>query len=160
MRATAPPPADPSARSIVHEPVGASPNQYAPPAIAKFRPRPSIGPRPAVVPAPQPGEIPLWRQPAVRAIAAIVLSLFIWAGLHFLSINPQKKEGAITPPKHAAVQPQPTPLELQIKAMDAADKSRAAGDLAGASRALQEGASLDGPLNGRIQKQMDAIQAE
>src|SRR5260370_26917155 len=114
MRATAPPPADPSARSIVHEPVGASPNQYAPPAIAKFRPRPSIGPRPAVVPAPQPGEIPLWRQPAVRAIAALVLRLFIGAGVHFLSINLQKMESAITTPQHAPGQPQDTQLALQI----------------------------------------------
>jgi serine/threonine protein kinase len=160
MPGAAPSPADTPARMIINKPVAASSIPPAPPAIAKVRPRPSSGPRPAVVPAPQRGGIPLWRQPAVLAIAAIVLILTVWAGLHFLSINPQKKQGSITPPKHAAVQPQPTPLELQIKAMDAADKSRAAGDLAGASRALQEGASLNGPLNGTIQKQMDAIQAE
>src|ERR1700719_2651750 len=159
MPGAAPPPADASARTV-NKPVAASSIPPARPAIAKFRPRPSSGPRTAVVPAPHRGEIPLWRQPAVLAIAAIVLVLIIWGGVHFLSVNPQKKEGAITSPKHAAVQPQPTPLELQIKAMDAADKSRAAGDLAGASRALQEGASLNGPLNGTIQKQMDAIQAE
>lgn len=159
MPGAAPPPADASARTV-NKPVAASSIPPARPAIAKFRPRPSSGPRTAVVPGPQRGEIPLWRQPAVLAIAAIVLILIIWAGLHFLSVNPQKKGGPITPPKHAAVQPQPTPLELQLKAMDAADKSRAAGDLAGASRALQEGASLNGPLNGTIQKQMDAIQAE
>jgi len=159
MPGAAPPPADTSARTVINKPVAASSIPPARPAIAKFRPRPSTAPRTAVVP-PQRGEIPLWRQPAVLAIAAIVLVLIIWAGVHFLSVNPQKKEGPIAPPKHAAVQPQPTPLELQIKAMDAADKSRAAGDLAGASRALQEGASLNGPLNGRIQKQMDAIQAE
>ena len=160
MPGAALPPANPSTRTVINKPVGASSIPPASPAVAKFRPRPSSGPRTAVVPAPQRGETPLWRQPAVLAIAAIVLVLIIWGGVHFLSVNPQKQGGSITPAKHAAVQPQPTPLELQIKAMDAADKSRAAGDLAGASLALQEGASVNGPLNGTIQKQMDAIQAE
>jgi hypothetical protein len=160
MPGAAPPPANTSARTVINKPVGASSIPPTPPAIAKFRPRPSAAPRTAVVPAPQRGEIPLWRQPAILAVAAIVLVLIIWGGLHFLSVNPQKKGGPITPPKHAGVQPQPTPLELQVKAMDAADKSRAAGDLAGASRALQDAASLNGPLNGEIQKQMDAVQAE
>lgn len=160
MPGAAPPRVDTAARTVINKPVGASSIPPASPAVAKFRPGPSSAPRTAVIAAPQRGEIPLWRQPAVLAIAAIVLVLIIWGGVHFLSVNPQKQEGSITPPKHAAVQPQPTPLELQIKAMDAADKSRAAGDLAGASRALQEGASVNGPLNGRIQKQMDAIQAE
>jgi len=159
MPGAAPPRVDTAARTVINKPVGASSVPPARPTIAKFRPPSTVRPT-AVVPGPQRGEIPLWRQPAVLAIAAIVLVLIIWGGVHFLSVNPQKQGGSITPPKHAAVQPQPTPLELQIKAMDAADKSRAAGDLAGASRALQEGASVNGPLNGRIQKQMDAIQAE
>lgn len=158
MPGAAPPPADPSARTVINKPVKASSIPLAPP--ARFQPRPSAAPPPAVVPAPQRGEIPLWRQPAVLAIAAIVLVMIIWGGVHFLSVNPQKKGGPITPPKHAAVQPQVTPKELQLKAMDVADKSRAAGDLAGALRALQDAASLNGPLNGAIQKQVDAIQAE
>jgi hypothetical protein len=78
--------------------------------------------------------------------------------VHLVSVNQQKKGG--TPAKHAAVQPQVSPQELQLKAIEAANKSRAAGDLAGAARALQEAASLSGPLSGAIQKQMDAIQAE
>jgi hypothetical protein len=94
------------------------------------------------------------------AIAAIVL-VMIWGGVHFLSVNRRKDAVLITAPKPAPVQPQVNPLELrQREAINAADKKRAAGDLAGASRALQDAASLNGPLNGEIQKKLDAIQAE
>jgi len=154
------PPAGPRVRPAPRNPVWTSSNQPVTRAPAGFQPRRPAAPRTAVVPARQRGEMPLWRQPAVLAIAAIVLVLIIWGGLHFLSVNAQKKGVPITPPKHAAVPPQPTPLELQVKAMDAANKSHAAGGIAGASRAQQEGAPLNGPLNGTIQKPMDAIQAE
>jgi serine/threonine-protein kinase len=150
--------AGPSARPVVNNPVETSSHLPAPRAIGGFHPRPSAVP-PRFVPAPKRGAIPLWRQPAALAIIAFVL-LMIWVGVHFFSVSRQKKGGPITPTKQAAVQPRVTLKELQLKAMDVADKSRAAGDLAGALRALQETALLNGPLNGAIQKQMDAIQAE
>jgi serine/threonine-protein kinase len=153
-----PVPPDPVARRVI-KPVVASSALPVPPAIAGFRPRVSDAPPTAVVPGPQRGEIPLWRQPVVVVIVAIVL-LMIWAGWHFFSVYRSKKAVPNTAPKHATAQPAVTPMELQFKAMDTADKRRAAGDLAGASRALQDAASLNGPLNGEIQKQMDAIQAE
>jgi eukaryotic-like serine/threonine-protein kinase len=153
----APPPADPLARTVINKPDEASSIPLAP--LARFQPRPSAAPPPVAVPAPQRGEIPFWRQPAAVAIAAMVL-VMIWGLVHFISVNRQKKVVPITAPKHAQAQPQVTPMELQFKAMDAADKKRAAGDFAGASRALQDAASLNGPLNGAIQKRMDAIQAE
>jgi hypothetical protein len=159
MHGAAAPPADFSARTVLNKPVEASSMQPDLPAIGGSRRRPSAAPPAAVVRAPRRGEIPFWRQPAVLAIAAIVL-LMIWVAVRFLSVNQQKKGGPINPTRHATVQPQATPLELQLKAMDAANESRAAGNLAGAARALQDAASLNGPLKGAIQKQMDAIQAE
>src|SRR4029077_4287852 len=63
--------------------------------------------------------------------------------------------------KTGSVSPNVNPLELrQRQALGEADKKRATGDLAGASRVLQDAAALNGPLTGEVQKMQDAIQAE
>ncbi len=155
---SSPPPARPLARPSIAKPIQPSSARPAPPAIAKFQKRPPAVPPPVVVPPPIPEEIPLWKRPAVVAIAAIVL-LMIWGGVHFLS--PKKDTIMITAPKPASVQQPVNPLEVrQRQAMDEAVKKRAAGDLAAASRALQNAASLNGPLNAEVQKRLDEVQAE
>jgi hypothetical protein len=151
--------ANPWAHTVVDMPVEVSSASPAPLAIVGPHPRPSATTPAATIPESKRGEFPLWRQPAVVAIPAILLAI-IWASGHFLSLNRQKK--AVPPPatKHEPAKPQVTLMELQLKAIDVAEQNRAAGDLAEALRVLQEAASLNGPLNGAIQKQMDAVQAE
>jgi eukaryotic-like serine/threonine-protein kinase len=105
-------------------------------------------------------EIPLWKRPAVIVISAIILAV-IWGGVHFLSNNRQRDVALIAPQQTETVQPPINPLEVkQREAIDSADKARAAGDLDSASRALKDGAALNGPLNPEIQKKLDDVQSE
>ena len=94
------------------------------------------------------------------AIVAISL-IIIWGGVHLVNVSRQKEAVLMPVPKQTPVQPQVDPRELrQREALAAADKSRAEGDLAGASRALQDESLLNGPLSSEILKMQEAIQAE
>ena len=86
------------------------------------------------------------------AIAAISL-IIIWGGVHLVNVSRQKEAVLMPVTKQTPVQPQVDPRELrQREALAAADKSRAAGDLAGASRAVQDASLLNGPLSSEIRK--------
>ena len=110
---------------------------------------------------PEVGEIPYWKRPAVVAIAAISL-IILWGGVHLVNVkNRQKEAGAGRRAQADASSAAADPRELrQREALEAADKSRAAGDLAGASRAVQDASLLNGPLSSEIRKKQEAIQAE
>ncbi|MGA8311177.1 MAG: hypothetical protein WB755_14180 [Terriglobales bacterium] len=111
--------------------------------------------------ATQAGPIPLWKRPATAAIGVLVALVMVWGAVHFLSTTTQEKTTGITASKTGSVSPNVNPLELQQRqALGEADKKRAAGDLAGATRVLQDAAALNGPLTGDVQKMQDAIQAE
>ena len=85
----------------------------------------------------------------------------VWGGVHFISTRRQEEAARIAAPKTGPVTPKVNPLELQQRqALDQADKMRVAGDLAGASRVLQDAAALNGPLTGEVQKMQSAIEAE
>jgi serine/threonine-protein kinase len=154
-------PEQPTARSV-KPPAIAKPSQ--PPrtrTIAPATPRiskPAVPP-PAVEWRPQVAEIPYWKRPTVVAIAAISL-IMVWGGVHLVN----KGGGGVVvhmPDRTTGGTPPVDPLELrQREALEAADKSRAAGDLAGASRAVQDGSLLNGPLSSEMRKKQDAIQAE
>jgi eukaryotic-like serine/threonine-protein kinase len=155
-------PEQPPARSV-KRPAIANPSQLprtrpiapATPRISK----PAVPP-PAVERRPQVAEIPYWKRPTVVAIAAVSL-IMVWGGVHLVNVSRQKDAVLVAVPKQTPVQPQVDPRELrQREALEAADKSRAAGDLAGASRAVQDGSLLNGPLSSEIRKKQDAIQAE
>ena len=121
--------------------------------------RPAVPP-PAVERRPQVAEIPYWKRPTVVAIVAISL-IIIWGGVHLVNVSRQKEAVLVAVPKQMPVQPQVDPRELrQREALAAADKSRAAGDLAGAARAVQDASLLNGPLSSEIRKKQNAIQAE
>jgi eukaryotic-like serine/threonine-protein kinase len=154
-------PEQPPARSV-EPPAIAKPSQ--PPrtrTIAPATPRTSkpVFSPPAVERRPQVAEIPYWKRPTVVAIAAISL-IVIWGGVHLVN----KGGGGMVvraPDRTPGGAPPVNPLELrQRQALAAADKSRAAGDLAGASRAVQDASLLNGPLSSEIRKKQDAIQAE
>jgi serine/threonine-protein kinase len=111
--------------------------------------------------ATQAGPVPLWKRPATAAIGALVALVLVWGAVHFLSTTRHEKPAGITASKTGSVSPNVNPLELQQRqALAEADKKRAAGDLAGALRVLQDAAGLNGPLTGDVQKMQDAIQAE
>jgi hypothetical protein len=111
--------------------------------------------------ATQAGPVPLWKQPATAAIGVLVALVMVWGAVHFLSTKRQKEPAGITASKTGSVSPNVNPIELQQRqALAEADKKRAAGDLAGALRVLQDAAALNGPLSGEVQKMQDAIQAE
>jgi len=155
-------PEQPPAHSV-KRPAIANPSQpRGIPPIAPATPRiskPAVPP-PAVERRPQVAEIPYWKRPTVVAIAAISL-IMVWGGVRLANVNRQKEAVLVAVPKQTPVQPPVDPLELrQREALAAADKSRAAGDLAGASRAVQDGSLLNGPLSSEIRKKQDAIQAE
>ena len=158
-RAAVPPTTAPSVRPVISNPLRASST------LSVTRAAPGPGPRrPAAPPARVPpvarrGGTPFWRQPAALGIAALAV-LIVWVLVHFLAGNRETKGVPTAPAKRAAGQLQGSPKELQLKALDVAAKSRAAGDSAGALRVLQDAAALNGPLNGPIQTQIDAIQAE
>jgi len=155
-------PEQPPARSV-KPPAIAKPSQ--PPrtrTIAPATPRISMPavPPPVLERRPQAAEIPYWKRPTVVAIAAVSL-IMVWGGVHLVNVSRQKEAVLVAVPKKTPVQPQVDPRELrQRAALEAADKSRAAGDLAGASRAVQDGSLLNGPLSSEIRKKQDAIQAE
>jgi eukaryotic-like serine/threonine-protein kinase len=162
-----PPPSPPPARPVVRPAIASPirpPSVTAPPSIAKPHPRSPAIPPAIFVPAARPAPIPLWRQPAAAAIAAIVLAVIL-GGVYFLYLNQHKEGVLIAKPKPATVdQPvqQPVnPLELrQREAMDQADQRRAAGDLNGAAQLLQSAAALNGRLSPEIRQKQADIQAE
>jgi serine/threonine protein kinase len=150
--------AAPVARPVISNPLSPA-AQSVTRATPDLRPRRSAAPSAGVLPMAKRGGIPFWQQPRVLGSAALAL-IIIWVLLHFLAGNRQTKEVPATTPNHTTGQSQGSPKELQLKAMEVAAKSRAAGDPAVALRVLQDAASLNGPLNGPIQTQIEAIQAE
>jgi hypothetical protein len=127
----------------------------------KLRERESLA-KPTLVTgeAPQPGPVPLWKRPAAAAIGVIALAVIL-GGVHFLSTKRTEEAIRISAPKAGSVLPKVNPLELQQRqALDEGDKKRVAGDLAGASRVLQDAAALNGPLTGEVQTMQNAIQDE
>ena len=155
-------PEQPPARSVKPPAIGKPSQPPRTRTIEPATPRISkpVVPPPAVERRPQVAEIPYWKRPTVVAIAAISL-IIIWGGVHLVNVSRQKEAVLMPVPKQTPVQPQVDPRELrQREALAAADKSRAAGDLAGASRAVQDASLLNGPLSSEIRKKQDAIQAE
>ena len=106
-------------------------------------------------------QTPLWKRlPALAAIGLVVL-VTVWSGVHYLSSK--RPELTVQTPGSTStpIAPQINPLESQQRAaLDEADKKRVAGDLPGASKILQNAASLNGPLAAEIQKMQSAVQAE
>ncbi len=155
-------PEQPPARSVKPPAIGKPSQPPRTRTIEPATPRISkpVVPPPAVERRPQVAEIPYWKRPTVVAIAAISL-IIIWGGVHLVDVSRQKEVVLMPVPKQTPVQPQVDPRELrQREALAAADKSRAAGDLAGASRAVQDSGLLNGPLSSEIRKKQQAIQAE
>ena len=158
-------PAAPPPRPVAQASVTPLSSVPAKPPVAKAPPRAPVSSHPVSVPAPEPErisqQIPLWRRPAAVAITSIVL-IILWGAVHFLSTNREKEAVLITSSKPVpTVQTQVNPLELQQRqAMDRADKNRAAGNLEAASQALKDATSVNGPLNGEIQKKLDEVQSE
>ncbi len=145
----------------VVKPAQGIPAAGASPVIPKVQTRPPVVRPPVIVSPPQPANIVLWKRPAILAAGAVAVVVVMWAAVHFVSTSGQKSSVAVTAPQPAVVKPVVNPVEVQQRAaLDAADKNRAAGDLAGAAKALQGVASLNGPLTGEIQKEEQAIQAE
>lgn len=155
-------PEQPPARSVKPPAIAEPPQPPRARIIAPATPRisiPAVSPA-AVEPRPRVVEIPYWKRPTAVAIVAISL-IIIWGGVHLVNVSRQKEAVLMPVPKQTPVQPQVDPRELrQREALAAADKSRAEGDLAGASRALQDASLLNGPLSSEIRKMRDAIQAE
>jgi eukaryotic-like serine/threonine-protein kinase len=127
---------------------------------AKLRDRESLKSQASAAAESQPMPVPLWKRPAALAIGVIAL-VTVWGGVHFISTRRQEEAARTAAPRTGVLTPKVNPLELQQRqALNQADKMRVAGDLAGASRVLQDAAALNGPLTGDVQKMQSAIEAE
>jgi len=118
-------------------------------------------PTPAVAPIPDTvarSSVPLWRKPAVLAVAALVVISGVWLGLRSgneKAPTPTTKKSGPTRP----ALPRVDPLEVQQRqAIDAANTKIAANDLDGAAQVLQPAAALNGPLTPEIQKKLAQIE--
>jgi len=156
----------PPAREVTPEPPLAVPDvqkfqsvspvaPVAPIVVPPSRPAAPV-PRKVERPAPQPVSVPLWKKPAVLAIAALVLIAAIWFGLRSTP-NPVVTD-ATKPAQPQPPAPAANPLELQQRqALEAADKLVAANDFDRALRLLQQAQALNGPLAPEIQKKSAEI---
>jgi hypothetical protein len=126
----------------------------------QLREREVLARRSSVAPEVQRAQAsPAWRRPVALAIGVVLLGM-VWGGVHYFSTR--RQQAATAPPATTTSNaPKVNPLEVQQRAaLEEADRSRVAGDLPKALKALQDGAALNGPLTGEIQKMQDAVQAE
>jgi serine/threonine protein kinase/tetratricopeptide (TPR) repeat protein len=121
--------------------------------------RPSSVTTTAPSPKPQPLAVSSWRKPVAAILTTVALAAAIWAGIHFSALNRTNVVVPAAKPQPRPAKPQVDPLETaQRDAINSADKLVAANDLDGAMRALQQAATLNGPLTADIQKKIAGIE--
>ncbi len=136
-------------------PVGLPATQAASPA-----PLPAAEPTPAPAlsgslasPSAKPQESPVWRKPAVLALAVLGIVAVGWFGIRSFSDKPAST--LVSQPLKPAANPLEGP---QREAINAAGKLIASNDLDGARKQLQAAAAMNGPLTADIQGRIAAIE--
>ena len=114
---------------------------------------------PVVAPVAAIG-VPVWRNPAVLGVAAVVLVVGIWLGVRSVQPNTAPVTAPSSPSSTKTSPPAVDPRELQQRdALNAANQMIASNDLNKALQTLQQAAAIDGPLTSDIQKKQSEIEA-